>query len=336
MREARVQEVDGPLGVSRGHKTPSPADGSLLEGVAHRGYSQPSAASMSAGVPQESCGAGNAVEKGNLDMIFEANDRRNEETTPMARSMEPPIPIKQPRRPVQPLLEQSSARVDPLTARGVENVIPSPDKFSSPHGEPLGFQYEKAVVGNVQSETESSGMRGARAVIGLMIDHPSSAPEGGVHGQRGQGGGSPSPVLDPRDVAVADGMRFLSSRDRADFDSSHTVGAIPGVAECDIDDYDLRESSNFLRHFFRDASRVKRLLESLEKTDASAGDGLVDEEDADRFVDSLGLVEFKPLARRLAVTLVSLPEGLFADPCLSVVEPRTNRALRDQVGRLTY
>lgn len=337
VREARVQEADEPSGACRGQKMASPADSSLSEGVAHRGSSGPSAASVSAGVPQESRGAGNVAGKGNRVVIAE-----EDEEAPRARVMEPPVPIKQPCRPVQLLLEESSARVDPLTVCGAENVMPSSVTFSSPHGESLGFQYEKAVVGDVQSETEASGMRGARAAVrGLMIDRSSSASEGGVRGRHGQGGGSHSPVSAPRDGAVGGGMSCLSLR-RVDVDPSHAVGAGLEVTECDIDvhrdddDYDFSGSSNFSRRFFRDALRVKRLLETLERSDASAGGGLGEEETPDRFLDSLGLVEFKPLAQRLVVALESSQESLFGDPCLSVAEPRTNRALRDQVGCLTY
>lgn len=370
MREARVQEAAEPPGACRGQKTPSASDSSLSEGVAHRGSSRLSTASVSAGVPQESPGAGNVAEKrdhlGERETDISANQDRvvvseEDDETPRARIMEPPVPIKQPRRPVQPLLEQSPGRVDPLTARGVENVMPSPVTFSRPRGETLGFQHEKSVVGEVPSETEASGMRGARAVGASVIGRPSSAPEGGVRGQHGQGPVDPVqdrdgpkgyPLFGPRhggggsqrDRALGGRMGCHSPRNRVDFcsrDPSHDVGASPEVTECDSDahgdddDYDLCGNSNFSRRFFRDASKVKRLLETLERTDASAGDGLEDE-DPDRFLDSLGLVEFKPLAQRLAVTLESAPESLFADPCLSVAEPRTNRALRDQASRLAY
>ena len=100
------------------------------------------------------------------------------------------------------------------------------------------------------------------------------------------------------------------------------------------DDYDGRcVNLEATRRLLNEASNVKRLLESMDRADVSAADadeGLEDEV-PDHFLDKLGLVEFKPLAQRLAMALDRAPEGLLADPSLCVAEPRTIRALRNQV-----
>lgn len=99
------------------------------------------------------------------------------------------------------------------------------------------------------------------------------------------------------------------------------------------------------KRLLQEAARIKRLLAAMERSDATAeggADGL-ENEDSARFISSLGLVELKPIEPRLeeALECAAPPteDMLFSglgggggDPCVnSVPEPRTTRALRDQV-----
>lgn len=90
-------------------------------------------------------------------------------------------------------------------------------------------------------------------------------------------------------------------------------------------------SEDATERLLREALRVKGLLARMDRTDASTGgDGLRDE-DPERFLAGLGLVELKPLAGRLAEALERTPQALLGDPAVAVPEPRTARGLRDQV-----
>ncbi|CAM9189783.1 unnamed protein product, partial [Sphacelaria rigidula] len=102
------------------------------------------------------------------------------------------------------------------------------------------------------------------------------------------------------------------------------------------------------KHLLEEAARIKRLLATMERSDAAAAagedaDGLGDE-DPTRFLANLGLVELKPIAPRLEQALDNMAPPLLdllfdcgggggGDPSSvsAAPEPRTTRALRDQV-----
>lgn len=97
-------------------------------------------------------------------------------------------------------------------------------------------------------------------------------------------------------------------------------------------------SSEATRRLLQEALRVKRLLAQMDKEDAAAGsssaaavDNGLRDEDPERFLASLGLVELKPLSARLVEALERAPQAIFGDPSAAVSEPRTTRGLRDQV-----
>lgn len=95
-----------------------------------------------------------------------------------------------------------------------------------------------------------------------------------------------------------------------------------------------RSSEDATEHLLREASRVKGLLAAMDRADSAStpGDDGLRDEDPGRFLGSLGLVELKPLAGRLAEALERTPQALLCDPAVPVPEPRTARGLRDQVA----
>ncbi|CAM9335731.1 unnamed protein product, partial [Laminaria digitata] len=97
-----------------------------------------------------------------------------------------------------------------------------------------------------------------------------------------------------------------------------------------------RSSEDATEHLLREASRVKGLLATMDRADSAStpGDDGLRDEDPGRFLASLGLVELKPLAGRLAEALERTPQALLCDPAVPVPEPRTARGLRDQVAAL--
>lgn len=92
-------------------------------------------------------------------------------------------------------------------------------------------------------------------------------------------------------------------------------------------------TSEATRRLLREALRVKRVLAEMDKADAtrSAIDNGLGDEDPEKFLASLGLVELKPLSARLVEALERAPRPLLGDPSVAVPEPRTTRGLRDQV-----
>lgn len=109
---------------------------------------------------------------------------------------------------------------------------------------------------------------------------------------------------------------------------------------------DVPGAEEATRRLLQEAARVKRLISNLEKADAAAAEGGIDglgEDDPARFLASLRLVELKPLAPKLAEALeraAPSSEGLMlgggsgggdSSSASGVPEPRTTRALRDQV-----
>lgn len=98
-------------------------------------------------------------------------------------------------------------------------------------------------------------------------------------------------------------------------------------------------SSEATRRLLREALRVKLLLAGMDKEDAAASSSAADnglgDEDPERFLASVGLVDLKPLPARLAEALDRAPRAALGDPSVAaaaaVPEPRTTRGLRDQV-----
>lgn len=92
-------------------------------------------------------------------------------------------------------------------------------------------------------------------------------------------------------------------------------------------------TSEATRRLLREALRVKRLLAEMDKADAtgSAIDNGLGDEDPEKFLACLGLVELKPLTARLVEALERAPRPLLGDPSVAVPEPRTTRGLRGQV-----
>ncbi|CBN76158.1 conserved unknown protein [Ectocarpus siliculosus] len=95
-------------------------------------------------------------------------------------------------------------------------------------------------------------------------------------------------------------------------------------------------TSEATTRLLREALRVKRVLAEMDKADAtgSAIDNGLGDEDPEKFLATLGLVELKPLSARLVEALERAPRPLLGDPSVAVPEPRTTRGLRDQVAAL--
>lgn len=131
------------------------------------------------------------------------------------------------------------------------------------------------------------------------------------------------------EVAVSRG-ESNNSRANADgnVDTENSSGGTNG-------DHRRCGSSEETRRLLHEALRVKRLLEKMDRIDASSAadgenDGLGDE-DPECFLATLGLIELKPLAARLSEALDRAPESLLGGPSVAGPEPRTTRALRNQV-----
>ena len=129
-------------------------------------------------------------------------------------------------------------------------------------------------------------------------------------------------------------------------DGDRESGGGGGVASGDTPagDSSSSSSSEATRRLLREALRVKRLIDGMDKEDTAAAaaagssSGAVDDnglkdEDPERFLASLGLVEPKPLSARLVEALdrAGPRAAVFGDPSAAVSEPRTTRGLRDQV-----
>lgn len=122
-------------------------------------------------------------------------------------------------------------------------------------------------------------------------------------------------------------------------------GGVAAAAAVGTDAGDNGSSSEATRRLLREALRVKRLIAGMDKEDtaaaAAAGAGSssvavysgLGDEDPERFLASLGLVELKPLPARLVEALDrAAPRAAgFGDPSAAASEPRTTRGLRDQV-----
>lgn len=93
-----------------------------------------------------------------------------------------------------------------------------------------------------------------------------------------------------------------------------------------------RRSSDATRRLLREAQRVQRLLETMDKADASGADDGLRHEDPLHVINALGLIDVKPLTAKLAHMLDRTPEALmgggFSD---GVPDARSTRGLRDQV-----
>ena len=123
-------------------------------------------------------------------------------------------------------------------------------------------------------------------------------------------------------------------------DGSDAGGATGGsdVAECESRpgverQGERRRSEDATENLLREASRVKGLLATMDKADASTGNDGLRHEDPECFLASLGLVELKPLSGKLAEALDRTPQASLGDAAVAVPEPRTARGLRDQVTR---
>ena len=92
------------------------------------------------------------------------------------------------------------------------------------------------------------------------------------------------------------------------------------------------QSEDATENLLREALRVKGLLATMDRADASTGDEGLRDEDPGRFLAGLGLIELKPLAGRLGEALERTPEASLGDPAVAMPEPRTARGLRDQVA----
>ncbi|CAM9234588.1 unnamed protein product [Ectocarpus sp. 13 AM-2016] len=95
-------------------------------------------------------------------------------------------------------------------------------------------------------------------------------------------------------------------------------------------------TSEATRRLLREALQVKRVLAEMDMADAtgSAIDSGLEDEDPEKFLASVGLVELKPLSARLVEALERAPRPLLGNPSVAMPEPRTTRGLRDQVAAL--
>lgn len=184
------------------------------------------------------------------------------------------------------------------------------------------------------------GTRRRVALIDPMETSPAATKESAGGGSSGGSRGpTPSADFSPPVVATAAGLsdpaveREISNNRR---DGGVTRGNASEAVEEDGDGdggrCHRRGSSQATRRLLQEALRVKRLLAAADRADASAAADGLGERDPARFLASLHLVELKPLAARLAEALDRAPESLVgASAAAAVPEPRSTRALRDQV-----
>ena len=145
---------------------------------------------------------------------------------------------------------------------------------------------------------------------------------------------APSGDCSPAAARQSDARQGDTGRDVGDASSAKSgTGVAEGEGRPGVDGgVERRRSEDATEHLLREALRVKGLLANMDRADASTGDDGLGDDDPGRFLASLGLVEFKPLAGRLAEALERTPQAMLGDPAVAVPEPRTARGLRDQVS----